>query len=58
MVSTADNVKTDPNIVVAMLWGLALQKDMERIPKDLQLSLVHASAYLVQVQIFVFQPFL
>lgn len=57
VVSTADSVKADHNIVVAMLQRLALLKDMERIPKDLQPSLVHASAYLVQVRIFVFQPF-
>lgn len=32
-----------------MLRGLALPKDMERVPQDLQPSLVHVSAYLVQV---------
>lgn len=42
-----DSVKLEPGLVVAMLR--ALLKDMERVPQDLQPSLVHASAYLVQV---------
>lgn len=55
--STADSVKVDPSLAVAMLQGLALPKDMETIPKDLQPSLVHVSAYLVQVRVLVFQTF-
>lgn len=42
-----DSVKLEPGLAVAMLR--ALLKDMERVPQDLQPSLVHASAYLVQV---------
>lgn len=43
------SVKADPSLAVTMLQGLALPKDMEKVPQDLQPSLVHASAYLVQV---------
>lgn len=42
-----DNVKTELGLAVTTLRGLALPKDMERVPKDLQSSLVHVSAYLV-----------
>lgn len=49
VVTVDDSVKLELGLVVTMLQGLALPKDMVRVPQDLQPSLVHASAYLVQV---------
>ncbi|KAI8568020.1 hypothetical protein RHMOL_Rhmol02G0166200 [Rhododendron molle] len=46
--SFEDSVKLEPGLAINMLHGLALLRDMERVPPELQLSLVHASAYLVQ----------
>ncbi|XP_058189243.1 uncharacterized protein LOC131306830 [Rhododendron vialii] len=43
-----DSVKVEPRLATAVLQGLALPKDMDKIPEGLQPSLVHASAYLVQ----------
>lgn len=54
LVTIEDSVKADPGLAVTMLQGLVLPKDMGRIPQDLQPSLVHACAYLVQVQPTVF----
>lgn len=48
-VTVEDSVKSEPNLAVTMLQGLALPRDMERVPQDLGSSLVHASAYLLQV---------
>lgn len=49
LLTVGDNVKAEPGLAVTMLQGLALPKDMEKVPQDLQSSLIHASAYLVQV---------
>lgn len=49
VVTVEDSVKLEPGLTVTMLQGLALPRDMEKVPQDLQPSLVHASAYLVQV---------
>lgn len=49
VVTVEDSVKLEPRLAVTMLRGLALPRDMEKVPEDLQPSLVHASAYLVQV---------
>ncbi|XP_058215027.1 spindle pole body component 110-like [Rhododendron vialii] len=48
VVSIEDNVKLEPDLAVAMLRGVALPRDMEKVPEDLQPSMIHASAYLVQ----------
>lgn len=50
VVSVEDSVKMEPGLAVTMLRGLALPNDMDRVPKDLQWSLIHASTYLVQVR--------
>lgn len=47
LVIVEDSVKSEPNLAVTMLQGLALPRDMERVPQDLGSSLVHASAYLL-----------
>ncbi|KAI8572385.1 hypothetical protein RHMOL_Rhmol01G0194500 [Rhododendron molle] len=52
VVLVEDSVKLEPRIAVTMLRGLVLPKDMERVPPELQPSLVHASAYLVQVLVY------
>lgn len=49
VVSVEDSVKLEPGLAVTMLRGLALPNDMKMVLKELQPSLVHASAYLVQV---------
>lgn len=49
LVTLEDSVKAEPGLAVTMLQGLALPKDMENVPQDFQPSLVHASAYLVQL---------
>lgn len=49
LVTVEDSVKADPGLTVTMLHGLTLPKDMEKVPQDLQPSLIHASAYLVKV---------
>ncbi|XP_058216136.1 uncharacterized protein LOC131327138 [Rhododendron vialii] len=48
VVNVEDSVKMEPGLAVAVLQGLALPRDMQKVPDDLQPSLVHASAYLVQ----------
>lgn len=58
LVTIEDSVKADPSLAVTMLQGLALPKDMEKVPQDLQPSLIHASAYLVQVCLSQTLPFL
>ncbi|KAI8538439.1 hypothetical protein RHMOL_Rhmol09G0103600 [Rhododendron molle] len=50
VVFVEDSVKLEPGLAVTMLHGLALSRDMERVPPELQLSLIHASAYLVQTK--------
>jgi hypothetical protein len=49
IVSVDDSIKVEPGLAPTMLHGLALPRDMERVPMDLLPSLVHASAYIVQV---------
>lgn len=49
VVNIGDSVKLEPGLATTMLQGLVLPNDMEKVPEDLQPSLVHASAYLVQV---------
>lgn len=44
-----DNVKLEPGLASTMFRGLGLPRDMEKVPEDVQSSLIHASAYLVQV---------
>ncbi|KAI8530297.1 hypothetical protein RHMOL_Rhmol11G0045600 [Rhododendron molle] len=48
VVTIEDSIKLEPGLAVTILHGLALPRDMERVPPELQPSLVHASAYLVQ----------
>lgn len=49
VISVEDSVKLEPGLAVTMLRGLALPNDIQKVPEDLQPSLIHASGYLVQV---------
>lgn len=51
IVSVEDSVKLEPGLASTMLRGLGLPRDMEKVLEDLQPSLIHASAYLVQVRL-------
>lgn len=44
-----DRVMADPGVVVTLLQGLALPKDMEQISKELTPSFVDMCSHLVQV---------
>ncbi|KAI8560124.1 hypothetical protein RHMOL_Rhmol04G0231600 [Rhododendron molle] len=48
VISVSNSMKLERRLAPTMLHGLALPKDMEKVPEELQLSLVHASAYIVQ----------
>ncbi|KAI8571317.1 hypothetical protein RHMOL_Rhmol01G0110200 [Rhododendron molle] len=50
IISVNDSVKLEPGLAPTMLRGLVLSNEMEKVPQELQPSLVHASAYIVQAE--------
>lgn len=49
LVTIEDSVKAKPSLAITILQGLALPKDMKKVPQELQPSLINAGAHLVQV---------
>lgn len=46
-----DSVKAEPNLAETLLHGLALPKDMERLPKEAMPNFREMCSYLVQVRL-------
>lgn len=49
LVSLEDSMKAEPRITLTFLQGLALPKDMEQVPEEMNPNLVEMCSHLVQV---------